>query len=245
MKHSNLPLHEILAKYDWISTFTHPPNITSLLHHNVIPSSLQTTQLKASLESLKSPLAEIDGDLDLLHNAVMSLEAHRSHLQSLESDCATALSPIRCVPLEIMIEILCRSWQDNRFRGMLMGSRLDGFNVFTVQEGPWHLGQVCSLWRNVIKTHCPELWASMTITLPLPYKPKACLTADAVEMLHIVLECSRNHPLDFDFLCDCSVPRSEAAEGLSQLMKHCFDLMMAHSRWWRAIRLTMHPSYLP
>ncbi|KAK0475050.1 hypothetical protein EDD18DRAFT_1116176 [Armillaria luteobubalina] len=245
MKHSNLPLHEILAKYDWISTFTHPPNITSLLHHNVVPSSLQTTQLKVSLESLKSPLAEIDGDLDLLCNAVVSLEAHRSCLQSLESDCATALSPIRCVPPEIMIEILHRSWKDNRFRGMLTGSRLDGFNVFAVQEGPWHLGQMCSSWRNVIKTHCPELWASMTITLPSPYKPKARLTADAVEMLCVILERSCNHPLNFDFSCDCSVPRSEAEEGLSQLMKHWFDLMMAHSRWWRAVRLMMHASYLP
>ncbi|KAK0216174.1 hypothetical protein IW262DRAFT_200989 [Armillaria fumosa] len=234
MKHSNLTLDEILAKYDWVSAFTRPPDITSLLHHNVVPSSLQTTQLKASLEGLKSPLAEIDGDLDLLRNAVVSLEAHRSRLQSLENDCATALSPIRRVPSEIMMEILRRSWND-----------FGRSNVFNIRNGPWHLGQVCSSWRNVIKTLCPELWASIYIEIPQLYERKAPLRADAVEILRVVLERSRNHPLDFHFSCDCSVPHSEAEEGPSQSMKQCFDLMIAHSRRWRAVEMTIHPSYLP
>ncbi|KAK0476161.1 hypothetical protein IW261DRAFT_1595183 [Armillaria novae-zelandiae] len=247
MKHSSPSLDEILAKYDWTSAFTHPPNITSLLHHNVTPSSLQITQLKASLKGLKIPLAEIDGDLDLLRNAVMSLEAHRSRLQSLENDCATALSPIRRVPSEIMMEILRRSWKDNAFRSMVTGTRLTqaGFNVFNIREGPWHLGQVCSSWRNIIKTLCPELWASITIEIPSLYQPKARLTADTVEILRVVLERSRNHPLDFHFSYYGSVSRSQAEERSSQSMKQCFDLMIAHSRRWRVVEMEIHPSYVP
>ncbi|KAK0436770.1 hypothetical protein EV421DRAFT_2038591 [Armillaria borealis] len=243
MQRSSLPLDEILAKHDWISAFAHPPDVTSLLHDNVAPSPLQTTQLKASLEGLKNPLVDIDSDLDLLRNAVVSLEARRLRLQSLKTDYATALSPIRRIPSEITMEILRRSWKDDALRGICSGRRPTGFNVFKIRDGPWYLGQVCSLWRNVIKTFCPELWASMTVEVPFSYKPKVPLQADAVEILRVVLERSRNHPLDFHFEYDGS--DSEADEAESQSMKQCFDIMIAHSRRWRAVEMTIHPSYLP
>ncbi|KAK0237269.1 hypothetical protein EDD85DRAFT_605236 [Armillaria nabsnona] len=242
MEPSRLTLDEILAKHDWISAFVHPPDVTSLLHDNVAPSLLQTTQLKASLEGLETPLADIENDLDLLRNAVVSLEARSLRLQSFKNDYETALSPIRRVPSEITMEILRRSWEDNEYRGISSGRRrLAGFNVFTVREGPWHLGQVCSSWRNVIKTLCPELWASMTIEIPISYILDAAavpLKADGVEILRVVLERSCNHPLDFNFTCYGPVSRS-------QLMTQCFDIMLAHSRRWRAVEITIHPSYLP
>ncbi|SJL10885.1 uncharacterized protein ARMOST_14280 [Armillaria ostoyae] len=247
MQRSHLPLDEILAKHDWISAFAHPPDIISLLHDNVAPSPLQITQLKASLESLETPLVDIESDLDLLRNAVVSLEARRLRLQSLKNDYETALSPIRRVPSEITMEILRRSWKDNEYRGVFSGRYLAGFNVFRIREGPWHLGQVCSSWRNVIKTLCPELWASMTIEIPFSYNLNAevPLKANAVEVLRIVLERSCNHPLDFNFTCYDPLSHSEAEEGESQFMKQCFDIMIAHSRRWRAVEITIHPSYLP
>ncbi|PBK85643.1 hypothetical protein ARMGADRAFT_1169400 [Armillaria gallica] len=247
MQRSRLTLDEILAKHDWISAFAHPPDVTSLLHDNVAPSPLQTTQLKASLEGLETPLVDILNDLDLLRNAVVSLEARSLRLQSLKNDYETALSPIRRIPSEITMEILRRSWKDNEYRGIFSGRRLAGFNVFTIREGPWHLGQVCSSWRNVIKTLCPELWASMTIEIPFSpnLNAEVPLKADAVEILRVVLERSCNHPLDFNFTCYDPVSHSEVEEGESQSMKQCFDIMIAQSRRWRVVEMTIHPSYLP
>ncbi|PBK80633.1 hypothetical protein ARMGADRAFT_1020779 [Armillaria gallica] len=245
MQRSGLPLDEILAKHDWISAFAHPPDVTSLLHDNVAPSPLQTTQLKVSLEGLKDPLVEIDSDLDLLRDAVRTLEARRLRLRSLKNDYETTLSPIRRIPSEITMEILRRSLKVNEFEDAFSERRLTGFNVFKIRDGPWHLGQVCSLWRNVIKTLCPELWASMTIELPFSYEPKVPpMKADvAVEILCVALERSRNHPLDFYFEYDCPDSRADKAE--SQLMKQCFDIMIAHSRRWRAVEMTIHPSFFP
>ncbi len=77
---SRLPLDEILARHDWILTFIHPPSVASLVRTNDAPSPLQSTQLKASLDSLKEPLAEVQSDLDLLRNAVASLETRMSRL---------------------------------------------------------------------------------------------------------------------------------------------------------------------
>ncbi|KAK0189545.1 hypothetical protein F5146DRAFT_629888 [Armillaria mellea] len=246
MQRSSLPLDEILAKYDWISSVTLPPDVTSLLHDNVAPSPLRTTQLKASLKGLTIALGEIDGDIDKFRDVVRSLEAHRLCLQSLKNDYETILVPIRRIPEEITMEILRRSWKVDKYMGMWSGRRIAGFNVFEVQEGPWHLGQVCSSWRNVIKTLCPELWASMTIRIPHACEPKMPLGADTtVEMLRVALERSRNHPLDFHFSCYDPLHYSEAEEGISQSMKQCFDIMIAHSDRWRAVEMRIHPSYLP
>ncbi|KAK0216156.1 hypothetical protein IW262DRAFT_1398301 [Armillaria fumosa] len=101
-------------------TFTHPPDITLHLRHNVVPSSLQTTQQRASLEGPKSLFAEIDGDLDLL-----------------------SLSPIRCVPSEIMMEIIRRSQKDS-FR----------FNVFNIRKGHDTLAK-CVARGEMLSKHFP------------------------------------------------------------------------------------------
>ncbi len=107
------------------------------------PSPLQSARLKTALQGLKTTLVEIQSDLELLYNVAASVEARVSRLQSLKQDYETALSPIRRIPSEIAMEILRLSWKDVEFRG-ISGRRPSGFNVFTISEGPWHLGQVCS-----------------------------------------------------------------------------------------------------
>ncbi len=124
-------LEEILAKHDWISTFTHPPNVASLLRTNEGPSPLQSAGLKTSLECLTAALADLQSDLVLLHNVAASVEARVSRLQSLKQDYETALSPMHCIPSEIAMEILCRAWKGNEF-GDISERRLSGFNVFTI-----------------------------------------------------------------------------------------------------------------
>ncbi|KAK0237076.1 hypothetical protein EDD85DRAFT_937391, partial [Armillaria nabsnona] len=229
MDPSRVPLEAIFAKYDWTSGVAHPPDIASLLRTNDAPSPLQFTQLKTSLEGLKGPLAELESDLDLLHNAIVSLETQMSRLQSLKHDYETALAPIRRIPLEITMEIIHRSWK----------SSLSGFHVFRILEGPWHLGQVCSSWRNVIEKHCPELWATIKVT---PFSPDGELAkkSDMVEILRIVLERSRSHPLKFRF---CHY--SPVKEREPDIMGKCFDVMIAHSKRWRTVQMTILPYLFP
>ncbi|PBK80672.1 hypothetical protein ARMGADRAFT_827976 [Armillaria gallica] len=235
-----LTLKEILAKHDWISTFTHPPDVASLLRTNEGPSPLQSAGLKTSLERLTAALAELQSDLVLLHNVAASVEAPVSRLQSLEKDYETILSPMRRIPSEIAMEILRRARKGNEF-GDTSERRLSGFDVFTIREGPWHLGQVCSSWRNVIETLCPELWATMAVEMPFSYQH---LTADtAVEILSVTLERSRNHPLDFYFHYDEFF--SEVEEMKPQTMEQCFDIMVGHSKRWRVVEMTLNPSLLP
>ncbi|KAK0189541.1 hypothetical protein F5146DRAFT_1224633 [Armillaria mellea] len=112
-------------------------------------------------------------------------------------------------------------------------------DVFTIRDGPWSLGQVCSSWRNVVESFFPELWATLKIennfydeTTERPMK------ADPVEILRVVLERSRSHPLDFNLLY--WFPRVEG-----KAMKRCFDLLLAHSKRWRDVTLAISASLLP
>ncbi|PBK72019.1 hypothetical protein ARMSODRAFT_797730 [Armillaria solidipes] len=231
-------LEEILAKHDWISTFTHSPDVLSLLRSNDAPSPSQSAPLRASFERLKTARAELQSDLDLLHNATASLQTQMSRLQSFENDYKAVFSPIRRIPSEITMEILRRAGENDPFSHHLPGMHISGFNVFAIQEGPWYLGQVCSSWRNVIETLCPELWSTMTVKFPFSY-PRVPLKADAVEILRVVLERSRNHPLDFYFGYHATQVRE------AQAMRQCFDVLVSHSKRWRAVRIVLPPALLP
>ncbi|KAK0475048.1 hypothetical protein EDD18DRAFT_216903 [Armillaria luteobubalina] len=230
MQSSPVVLEAILAKYNWITTFTHPPDIASLLRTNEAPSPSQSARLKASLADLTTSLTELGSNLNLLRNAVASLETHMmSLLQSLKHDYETALSPIRHLPVEVLTGILCRSWK-NQF--ITSPYQLD---VSAIRDGPWSLGQVCSSWRNAIESLCPELWANLKIGSNV--YGKTTTKADPVEILHVVLERSRNHPLDFH--CHFRFLQIK-----NKAMARCFDLLIAHSKRWRDVALWEVPSSL-
>ncbi|KAK0447816.1 uncharacterized protein EV420DRAFT_1712690 [Desarmillaria tabescens] len=241
MQSFHVPLEEILAKYDWIPTFTHPPDIASLLRTNEAPSPSQSARLKASLADMttRTPISELQSDLDLLRNAVVSLESRMTRLQTLKKDYETALSPIRHIPSEILAEILRRSWKAYGSIELPLGRyhSLGTLDVFTIQEGPWPLGQVCSSWRHVIETLCPELWATMDLGSQCSRGRRPIKDA-AVEILRVVLERSRNHPLDFRlYFYDLEVD--------VKAMDQCFDLMITHSKRWRDVSMNIPPHLLP
>ncbi|KAK0447823.1 uncharacterized protein EV420DRAFT_861556 [Desarmillaria tabescens] len=225
---ARIPLEEILAKHDWILTFAHPPDVASLLRSNDVPSPLQSTQLKASLDGLKEPLAELQSDLGLLRNAVVSLETRMLRLQLLKLDYETALSPIRRLPMEVVAENLRRSWPTRS-----PGLSAHFLGASNPRHGPWILGHVCSLWRSVIETLCPELWATLSFENTYRYSGPA---DNSLQRLCCVLERSRNHPLDFIY-----------ANYLDrdQLMDQCFEIMAALSKRWRVVEIRLIPFHIP
>ncbi|PBL00035.1 hypothetical protein ARMGADRAFT_527830 [Armillaria gallica] len=233
MESTRTSLDQLIAQFNWISTITRSPDIAALLHSNNLPSPLRRVNLNASMKNLEDPSRQIQTAFDLVGNAVASLETQMSRVRSLQHHYNVMLSPIRRVPAEMVMEILCHTWMavDNP-----SGAHITGFNVFTVAEGPWCLGQVCRLWRDVVSTLCPGLWATMTIEFP----HSGHLFRDDVAMLETVLERAGERPLDFLFR-HCAVSPAE----VSSIMPQCFDVMTTHSARWRRVELIVHPSFLP
>ncbi|KAK0447843.1 uncharacterized protein EV420DRAFT_1647587 [Desarmillaria tabescens] len=80
--------------------------------------------------------------------------------------------------------------------------------------------------------------AQVLVMIENPYycKPKVSLKADAaLEVLRIVLERSRNHPLDFHL--EYNHPYSMEKDDIAQAMERCFYMMVAHSKRWRAVEM--------
>ncbi len=80
----------------------------------------------------------------------------------------------------------------------------------------------------------------MEVGSSFPFRAKVARESDRVKILRTVLERSRNHPLNFCFdYC------SAVKEGEPDYMEKCFDIMVAHSKRWRGVDMTIHPSFLP
>ncbi|PBK84581.1 hypothetical protein ARMGADRAFT_1170003 [Armillaria gallica] len=242
MQSSSASLDTIVARYAWLSTFSHPPDVLPLLSTNDPPSFQQSIRLNASVERLNAALSGIQSDLDILRRAVASLEVQMSRLLSLKHECKTILSPIRHLPTEIIIEILrCTRTMDVRCSDTRRDIHRFGFNVFVIENGPWCLGHVCSLWRYTIENLCPELWSTMTIEVPSKRgsPDQRAEKRNMVQLLERVLERTRDHQLDF-----CFENRNLVGPRCSKTVAQCFSIMLAHSSRWRRAKLVITPSLL-
>ncbi|KAK0501999.1 hypothetical protein EDD18DRAFT_1346559 [Armillaria luteobubalina] len=232
-------LSDLLSRYDWVSTSNRSPKLITLLSTNAIPTALQAAQLEASIEALDAPIGEIQHEIDLLRNATASLEAKMTRLKDIRRDYRAALSPIRRLLSEILVEIL--RWTSKK-KPTSSAKHVFGFNVFKIRTGPWRLGQVCSSWRDAVQFLCPEIWSTLVISwIPAPKK-------DMLALLNRALERSRNHRLDFFFryrgfsdLREDANNRTDGPEEMSQ----CFDLLLSHSKRWGSVELAIVPSFLP
>ncbi|KAK0227314.1 hypothetical protein EDD85DRAFT_853309 [Armillaria nabsnona] len=242
MQSSRVFLHSIVARYNWLLTFTHPPGVLPLLSTNDPPSFLQSAQLNASIERFSATLPKLQDELDTLQRAVTSLEAQMSRLLSLKRECQTVLSPIRRLPPEMLMEILRRT-MDVRYSYPRHSMHGFGFNVFVVEHGPWFLGHVCSSWRDTIENLCPDLWSTMTIAIELPVQKgsphRLAPKRNMVALLERVLKRTRGHQLDFLFKSHSFQSPQE-----DKVMAQCFDLMLAHSSRWRKAELVIKPLLL-
>ncbi|KAK0203619.1 hypothetical protein DFS33DRAFT_1383871 [Desarmillaria ectypa] len=127
--------------------------------------------LSSSAASLLQPALSAEVDL-------IPFEKENHGISSLNSQIKGTLSPIRCLPTEIFMEIFRRDVT---------------VNTFDSSKAPWTLAQVCSTWREIINLHCPELWSTITIN------SYAYRRQDPVSLLKTVLDRSGKSDLHIDF----------------------------------------------
>ncbi len=243
-------LGDLLSRYDWVSTSSHSPEFVTLVSTNVVPTPLQAALLKASIEFLDAPLNDIQSEIDLLRNLAASLETKIIRLKGIRRDYRAALSPIRRLPSEILVEIL--RWTPTKQTKLTATEpyHVFGFNVFNIAAGPWHLGQVCSSWRDAVQFLCPEMWSILKFTSPRKHSEKEdtlipAPKKDMMALLNRALERSQNHGLEFFFRCwgfdkKNSIDRVYEPEEMNQ----CFDLILTHSKRWGSVELALIPSFV-
>ncbi|KAK0479109.1 hypothetical protein IW261DRAFT_1608062, partial [Armillaria novae-zelandiae] len=132
-------LRDLQHKYDWVSTYSHSSELVAQVTTNAVPTTFQAAQLKVSINDLDAPIMEIQSEIYLLRNAAVSLEAKMVRLKNIRRDYCAALSPIRRLPSEIIVEILLRTPKERTQLTALEPYNVFGFNVFKITEKPWQL----------------------------------------------------------------------------------------------------------
>ncbi|PBK59695.1 hypothetical protein ARMSODRAFT_982887 [Armillaria solidipes] len=243
-------LSDLLSRFNLISASSRSPELIALLSTNVIPTAFQAAQLKASIEVLDAPITEIQSEIDLLRNVAASLETKMERLTDIRRDYRAALSAIRRLPTEILVEILRWTSKEKTQVKDPGPYRVFGFNVFKIGAGPWYLGQVCSSWRDAVRLLCPEIWSTLEITWLCKRSEKEDSMApapkkDMVALLDWALERSQNRRLDFYFRC-WGFDKEDSADQVEEPeeMIQCFDLLLTHSKRWGSVKLALVPSFL-
>ncbi len=173
-----------------------------------------------------------------------------ARLKDVRHDYRAALSPIRRLPSEILVEILRWTPKEQTEPTAADPYHIFGFNVFKIAAGPWHLGQVCSSWRDAVQHLCPEIWSTLKITrqrkrsekgdimIPAPKK-------DMLALLNRARNVVRTAALIFSSDVGDSM-RKPPTIGLMNLKgrSQCFDLLLTHSKRWGSVELALVPSLL-
>ncbi|SJL00870.1 uncharacterized protein ARMOST_04184 [Armillaria ostoyae] len=194
-------------------------SIASLLQSNNSPTIVQFKGLKESVNSVDEALDQLSIDIHEMSEALARLKERRGQLADVKDKYQIALTPIRRVQPEILMEIF---WQT-------MDS---GYNVLDVKDGPWNLGRVCSKWRMIVNYHSSKLWSKPRchITTVGPF-PK-----NSLSLLTTALSRSGQHDLSITFY-DIGTDRV-SFETISALL----HLFMNHSTRWREARLCLRPT---
>jgi hypothetical protein len=142
----------VSPKQPCIATRINSP-YASNLHTNYTPTESEILQIQQFLtESLKR-LSSLDAEIDRARSILDEL--HREHdALSDEIEAHRALiSPIRQLPLDVLVEIFVHCLPEGRNA------------VMSSQEAPILLGRICSAWRSIALS-TPRLWESLHIPTP-------------------------------------------------------------------------------
>ncbi|KAK0489443.1 hypothetical protein IW261DRAFT_1445079 [Armillaria novae-zelandiae] len=240
-------LNNLLDRYGYISSITRSPELSTLVTTNNAPLPFQTAQLKSLVAGLRPKTTQLQDEIDHLKWATETLEVHASHLSEITRDYETALSPIRHLPAEILIEIFRWTCVDcNAYNPY----HLCGFNVFEINQGPWLLSHVCGSWRNIVTTVCSDLWSRFVLEIPdktvkedeygrdvLRVRPS--MKYDMIALFERALKRSRGRCLDFSFRYfrfhegwehRGEDEDEEDEENEDDVMSSCLDMLVRRSK---------------
>ncbi|KAJ7661378.1 hypothetical protein DFH06DRAFT_373484 [Mycena polygramma] len=161
--------------------------------------------------------------LDALENQIRNSEAALANLVQRRGEAAeqlrehrAILHPLRRTPPELICEIfdLARDCPEDSTNDNGLGCDL-----------PWYLVQICQSWRFLALAY-PRLWSNITI----PSSPMPSVDSSVFEAL---LLRSANVPLH---VCWTALKEAEVEPAVDRKLA---DLVLAHCRRWRTLRLDL------
>ncbi|KAJ6578083.1 hypothetical protein B0H19DRAFT_1122328 [Mycena capillaripes] len=134
--------------------------VAHLLNNNDVPLESDIPFICDIISSEEDRMGALDVQIRSLQAVLTQLARTRDEAAERLRQHRAVLSPIRCVPQELICEILALAW----FSGD------DDINNMP-RSPPWHFGHICRSWRSAALSYIP-LWCSIIIpSIPTPEIP--------------------------------------------------------------------------
>lgn len=177
-----------------------------LLSSNIVPSDSQLSVIQDAIQRVEEEIA-----------AILQLQRRRVELEAFVVNHQTALSTIRRLPNEILLEIFayCR----------------DGRSFHLSNNAPWRIARVCSRWR-AVALGMPRLWSRFCVAELSRDKDGAGSRAISLQ-----LERSGNAPLYVQL-------RGGLDRSVLEMDRTALDVVLRASMRWQNLELCLSASQL-
>ncbi|THU94516.1 hypothetical protein K435DRAFT_668298, partial [Dendrothele bispora CBS 962.96] len=161
---------------------------------------METSRIKALIDQTEPDIAHYELEIARLEDILATLKAQRDKLKRYQGEYKTLLSPIRRLPVDVLLEIFSTVCSGPTGSLFMPRSRKRPRDHRVITATTLVLSQTCSFWRGVVE-NSPRLWSTLAVNLAMITD----VEGDRIEALvHLYLTRSASSPLTLDiFASDC------------------------------------------
>jgi hypothetical protein len=135
-------------KQTWY-TQSSSPEYCDYLYHNASPSEEHRSQILAHLQASKKAASALSDRIVNLQETLLRLQEQKAQVLAVHDMYRTILSPIRCLPEDVLHEIFL--WRNQLEPYPVKAPPFKQASTHLILDnGPWYLGHVCRAWRQAI-----------------------------------------------------------------------------------------------
>ncbi|KAJ7288969.1 hypothetical protein C8J57DRAFT_1707227 [Mycena rebaudengoi] len=200
-------------------------NLREILRSNHVPPE-ETSHFQSVLTSSPATLAEYDAEIERLRSLLRKTVSDRATFHAYTEGCRSALSPIRRLPAELLVEI---------FAIVLVES--DDINATTTpqqemsrlsKDNLLRLSQVSFWWRGIVMG-TPMLWSTIVVDMR---QWQTHTTSTALGLISLSLERGGNFPLKIEVM----------GETTFSDVRLVLEKLIQQSSRWREVALSVTAS---
>ncbi|THU94520.1 hypothetical protein K435DRAFT_157300 [Dendrothele bispora CBS 962.96] len=206
-----------------------PPVAQERLRNHDIPSDMETSRITALINQTEPDIARYELEIARLEDTLATLKAQRDKLKRYQSEYKTLLSPIRRLPVDVLLEIFSNVCSGPAGSLSMPRTRERPRDHCVITATTLVLSQTCSFWRGVVE-NSPRLWSTLAVNLAIITD----VEGDRIEALvQLYLTRSASSPLTLDiFAYDYF---DNLIEALSVNAWTTLELLMDQSCRWRDV----------
>ncbi|KAK0475149.1 hypothetical protein IW261DRAFT_1568067 [Armillaria novae-zelandiae] len=184
-------------------------------HDDFVSSLIHTDEplLDSDKIWIQQDITIFERDILLINDKIASLISQRDILRRRLARYKSVLSPIRCLPRDILIEIFSRTIHPST-------CSLD------VSQGLWPLCHVSASWRKILLS-TPSLWSTIILVPPYTFRHSKGILAE-----HLLR--SQSHPLRVTITQERTV---------TIMVSQVCDMVLQASDRWLSANLNLDPFY--